>query len=239
MQIIKLNAIDSTNRYLADLVSKIPLKDYAAVMAKYQSAGQGQRGSNWQSEKGKNLIISILKKNIKTKVQNQFEINMRVSMAVLITLKTFGIPNLSLKWPNDILSENKKISGVLIQLLTKKQKINQAIIGIGINVNQTHFNNLLQATSMKSILGTAFDIEVLATELMAQLKHYFEVPNTDKLMSEYESVLFKKNKPSTFVNKKGVSFMGIILGVSKSGMLRVQSEKAIEEFDLKSIQMLY
>ena len=239
MQIIKLNAIDSTNRYLADLVSKIPLKDYAAVMAKYQSAGQGQRGSNWQSEKGKNLIISILKKNIEIKVQDQFEINMRVSMAILMALKTFEIPNLSVKWPNDILSDNKKISGVLIQLLTKKQKINQAIIGIGINVNQTHFNNLPQATSMKSILGTAFDIEVLATELMAQLKHYFEVPNTDKLMSEYESVLFKKNKPSTFVNKKGVSFMGIILGVSKSGMLRVQSEKAIEEFDLKSIQMLY
>ena len=62
MQIIKLDAIDSTNRYLADLVSKIPLKDYAVVVAQYQSAGQGQRGSNWQSEKGKNLIISILKK---------------------------------------------------------------------------------------------------------------------------------------------------------------------------------
>lgn len=239
MQIIKLDAIDSTNRYLADLVSKIPLKDYAVVVAQYQSAGQGQRGSNWQSEKGKNLIISILKKNIEIKVQDQFEINMRVSMAILMALKTFEIPNLSVKWPNDILSDNKKISGVLIQLLTKKQKINQAIIGIGINVNQTHFKNLPQATSIKSILGTAFDIEVLATELMAQLKHYFEVPNTDKLMSEYESVLFKKNKPSTFVNKKGVSFMGIILGVSKSGMLRVQSEKAIEEFDLKSIQMLY
>ena len=239
MQIIKLNAIDSTNRYLADYVSNIPLKDYAVVMAQYQSAGQGQRGSNWQSEKGKNLIISILKKNIKTKVQDQFEINMRISMAVLITLNTFGIPNLSVKWPNDILSDNKKISGVLIQLLTKKQKINQAIIGIGINVNQTHFNNLPQATSMKSILGTAFDIEVLATELMAQLKHYFEVPNTDKLMSEYESVLFKKNKPSTFVNIQGVSFVGTIQGVSKRGMLRVKSEKVIEEFDLKSIQMIY
>ena len=61
MQIIKLDAIDSTNRYLADLVSKIPLKDYAVVVAQYQSTGQGQRGSNWQSEKGKNLIISILK----------------------------------------------------------------------------------------------------------------------------------------------------------------------------------
>lgn len=239
MQIIKLNAIDSTNRYLADLVSKIPLKDYAVVMTQYQSAGQGQRGSNWQSEKGKNLIISILKKNIKTKVQNQFEINMRVSMAVLITLKTFGIPNLSVKWPNDILSDNKKISGVLIQLLTKKQKINQAIIGIGVNVNQTHFNNLPQASSMKSITGTFFDIEALTTELMAQLKHYFDVPNTDKLMSEYESVLFRKNMLSSFVTPQGVSFVGTIQGVSKSGMLRVKSEKAIKEFDLKSIQMLY
>ena len=208
-------------------------------MAQYQSAGQGQRGSNWQSKKGKNLIISILKKNIKTKVQYQFEINMRVSMAILITLKIFGISNLSVKWPNDILSDNKKISGVLIQLLTKKQRINQAIIGIGVNVNQTHFNNLPQASSMKSITGTAFDIEALTTELMAQLKHYFDVPNTDKLMSEYESVLFRKNKPSSFVNPQGMSFVGTIQGVSKSGMLRVKTEKAIEEFDLKSIQMLY
>ena len=239
MQIIKLNAIDSTNRYLADLVSKIPLKDYAVVMAQYQSAGQGQRGSNWQSEKGKNLIISILKKNIKTKVQDQFEINMRISMAVLITLNTFGVPNLSVKWPNDILSDNKKISGVLIQLIVKKEKIKQAIIGIGINVNQTHFNNLPQASSMKSITGTAFDIEGLTTELMAQLKHYFDVTNTDKLMAEYESVLFRKNKPSTFVNTQGVSFVGTIQGVSKRGMLRVKSEKVIEEFDLKSIQMIY
>jgi|TARA_B100001093_G_scaffold67291_1_gene57287 BirA family biotin operon repressor/biotin-[acetyl-CoA-carboxylase] ligase len=239
MQIIKLNAIDSTNRYLADYVSNIPLKDYAVVMAQYQSAGQGQRGSNWQSEKGKNLIISILKKNIKTKVQDQFEINMRISMAVLITLNTFGIPNLSVKWPNDILSDNKKISGVLIQLIVKKEIIKQAIIGIGINVNQTHFNNLPQASSMKSITGTAFDIEALTTELMTQLKHYFDVTNTDKLMTEYESVLFRKNKPSTFVNIQGVSFVGTIQGVSKRGMLRVKSEKVIEEFDLKSIQMIY
>ena len=239
MQIIKLNAIDSTNRYLADLVSKIPLKDYAVVMAQYQSAGQGQRGSNWQSEKGKNLIISILKNNIKTKVQDQFEINMRISMAVLITLNTFGVPNLSVKWPNDILSDNKKISGVLIQLIVKKEKIKQAIIGIGINVNQTHFNNLPQASSMKSITGKAFDIEALTMELMTQLKHYFDVTNTDKLMTEYDSVLFRKNKPSTFVNTQGVSFVGNIQGVTKRGMLRVKSEKVIEEFDLKSIQMIY
>lgn len=95
MQIIKLNAIDSTNRYLADLVSEISLEDFAAVMAKEQTNGQGQRGSKWQSEKGKNLIISILKKNIKSSVRCQFDVNRRVSLAVYKTLKAFEIPKLS------------------------------------------------------------------------------------------------------------------------------------------------
>ena len=132
MQIIKLNAIDSTNRYLADLVSEIWLEDFAAVMAKEQTNGLGQRGSKWQSEKGKNLIISILKKNIKTSVGSQFDINRRVSLAVYNTLKAFGIPKLSVKWPNDILSCSKKISGILVQLpLPKhinKKKIIDAIL---------------------------------------------------------------------------------------------------------------
>lgn len=239
MQIIKLNAIDSTNRYLADLVSKIPLKDYAVVMAQYQSAGQGQRGSNWQSKKGKNLIISILKKNIKTKVQDQFEINMRVSMAVLITLKTFGIPNLSVKWPNDILSCDKKISGILIQLLTKKQRIQHGIIGVGINVNQTHFKDLPRAASMKTIKAASFDLDTLAKELIKQLKFYFEISDRTFLNAEYEAVLFRMNKTSTFLNKSGQAFKGVIKGVSNSGKLKVQSDNITDEYDLKTIQFIY
>ena len=239
MQIIKLNAIDSTNRYLADLVSEISLDDFAAVIAKEQTNGQGQRGSKWQSEKGKNLIISILKKNIKSSVRYQFDINRRVSLAVYKTLKAFEIPKLSVKWPNDILSCDKKISGILIQLLTKKQRIQHVIIGVGINVNQTHFKDLPRAGSMKTIKAASFDLDTLAKELIKQLKFYFEISDKTFLNTEYEAVLFRMNKTSTFLNKSGQAFIGVIKGVSNSGKLKVQSDSITDKYDLKTIQFIY
>ena len=239
MQIIKLNAIDSTNRYLADLVSEISLEDFAAVVAKEQTNGQGQRGSKWQSEKGKNLIISILKKNIKSSVRCQFDVNRRVSLAVYKTLKAFEIPKLSVKWPNDILSCDKKISGILIQLLTKKQRIQNVIIGVGINVNQTNFKELPRAASMKTIKGVSFDLDALAKELIKQLKFYFEISDKTFLNTEYEAVLFRMNKTSTFLNKSGQAFIGVIKGVSNSGKLKVQSDSITDKYDLKTIQFIY
>ena len=239
MQIIKLNAIDSTNRYLADLVSEIWLEDFAAVMAKEQTNGLGQRGSKWQSEKGKNLIISILKKNIKTSVGSQFDINRRVSLAVYNTLKAFGIPKLSVKWPNDILSCSKKISGILIQLVIKNQRIQHGIIGVGINVNQIHFKNLPKAASMTTMKQEFFDLDALANELIKHLKFYFEISDKSALNAEYEAVLFGMNKASTFLNKSGQSFKGIIRGVSSSGKLKVQSENTIDEYDLKTIEIIF
>ena len=237
-KIIKLNAIPSTNDYLKKRYKSGKTFDGDLIWTKNQTSGRGQRNNKWISEPNKGLTFSIYKQ-FNDLLFNPFRLNAIICLAIINALEKLNIPELSIKWPNDILSENKKISGVLIQLLTKNQKINQAIIGIGVNVNQTHFNNLPQASSMKSITETAFDIEALTTELMAQLKHYFDVPNTDKLISEYESVLFRKNMPSSFVTPQGLSFVGTIQGVSKSGMLRVKSEKAIKEFDLKSIQILY
>ena len=239
MQIIKLNAIDSTNRYLANLISEISLEDFAVVMAKEQTNGKGQRGTKWQSEKGKNLIISILKKNIKTSVGCQFDINRRVSLAVYNTLKACKIPKLSIKWPNDILSCKKKISGILIQLIIKNQRVQHGIIGVGINVNQIYFKNLPKATSMKLIKQSSFDLDALANELIKQLKLHFEISDKLVLNTEYEAVLFGMNKASTFLNKSGQSFKGIIRGVTNSGKLKVQFENTIDEYDLKTIELLY
>ena len=114
MQIIKLNAIDSTNQYLHDLIGKISLEDFAVVTARYQTKGRGQRATTWQSEKDKNLIISVLKKEIDLNPQRQFLLNIVVSLALFKTLETLQIPKLSIKWPNDILSHDKKIAGILI-----------------------------------------------------------------------------------------------------------------------------
>ena len=129
MQLIKLDAIDSTNQYLSDLHSNVLLEDFAIVVADYQTDGRGQQGNRWYSEKGKNLIMSVLKKKIKINLDRQFNINMRVSLAVLSALRTYKIPDLSIKWPNDILSCNFKIAGILIQVIVQKNQIKSSIIG--------------------------------------------------------------------------------------------------------------
>lgn len=239
MQIIKLNAIDSTNRYLRDLVSEIPLEDFAVVVAKHQTHGRGQRTTTWQSEKDKNLIISVLKKDITINIEHQFLLSIAVSLALYKTLQAFQIPNLSIKWPNDILSHHSKIAGILIELVTKKNKIDHAIIGIGLNVNQIEFDQLPRASSLKRITGIHYDLDELLYKLLENLKHFLVNHDHAQLWNSYEQFLFRKDKPSTFLDTYGVSFAGIIKGVSKTGKLRVKTEDSIQEFDLKSIQLLY
>lgn len=239
MQIIKLNAIDSTNQYLHDLIGQISLEDFAVVTARYQTKGRGQRSTIWQSEKDKNLIISILKKEIDLNPQHQFLLNIVVSLAVFKTLQAFKIPKLSIKWPNDILSHDKKIGGILIELILKKNTIDKAIIGIGLNINQTKFKDLSSASSLQNITGIHYDLDELLHKLLDNFKYYFSIKNTAELWRTYESVLFRKDKPSTFVSLNGDLFSGIIKGVSQRGKLMVKTENFIEEFDLKSIKLLY
>ncbi len=239
MQIIKLNAIDSTNQYLHDLIGKISLEDFAVVTARYQTKGRGQRATTWQSEKDKNLIISVLKKEIDLNPQRQFLLNIVVSLALFKTLETLQIPKLSIKWPNDILSHDKKIAGILIELILKKNTIDKAIIGIGLNVNQTNFKELSSASSLQNITGIHYDLDELLHKLLENFKHYFSIKNTAELWTTYENLLFRKDKPSTFVGLSGDLFSGIIKGVSQRGKLMIKTENSIEEFDLKSIKLLY
>ena len=239
MQIIKFNSINSTNSYIENLINKIHLEDFSAVVADYQSNGFGQYGTKWSSERGKNLLISIFKKNIQTDIKNQFYINMRVSLAVFMTLKSLEIPELSIKWPNDILYRNNKISGILIKLVIKNKSIKHAIIGIGINVNQNNFENLPNAISICNIINDTYDLNDLRNILMKKLSFYFNVKDSFELKVAYERALFRKNKSSEFVSQGKRNFLGIIEGVSDSGKLCVKIDGLSEKFDAKSIKMLY
>jgi len=99
MQIIKLDATDSTNQYLKDLMlTDVPV-DFTVVVAKEQRKGRGQMGTVWQSENGKNLTFSVLKKIKNLDVNNQYELNICVSLAIIESLKAISVPNLSIKWP--------------------------------------------------------------------------------------------------------------------------------------------
>lgn len=243
MLIIKLNAIPSTNSYLRKLGSEKPLKDYTVVLTTNQTEGRGQRGTSWESEPGKNLALSVFKDVSGLALEQSFLISIVTSLAVLRGLKTLGVPKLKIKWPNDILSENKKICGILIENVIQQQQYKASIIGIGINVNQTSFPNLPQASSLKNITGRVFDFDELTNCILNELEKGFTLLENGKitdLKKDYENHLFRKNKPSTFKDANGNFFTGYIKNVSDSGALQVLLEDGIvRAFDLKALTLLY
>ena len=174
---------------------------------------------------------------------NTFFLSIVASLAVVKTLKGFNIPRLKIKWPNDILSENKKICGILIENVMSNNQLKGTIIGIGLNVNQKDFNNLPQASSLLLISGRVFNLDELLEGIIANLKHYFSFLKNgkhDSLLSKYENNLFRKNKPSTFKDENGELFTGLIKGISDSGCLKILLEDNIcKEFELKQVSLLY
>ena len=242
MNIIKLDAIDSTNSYLKKILSNKDVSDSTIVTAKFQTKGKGQLGANWESENSKNLIFSIYKKDLGIKVKDQFIISIIVSLALIKTLKKNNLPNLRIKWPNDIMSENKKICGILIENIVKEKHIKHAVIGIGLNVNQTIFDNLPNASSIKKITGNTHNKDEILKELANNINRSFEMiysSSSEIIFKKYEELLYRINKPSTFKNLKGENFTGFIKGVNKLGKLNVMlDDNKLESFDLKEISIL-
>ncbi|MCC1484665.1 biotin--[acetyl-CoA-carboxylase] ligase [Winogradskyella immobilis] len=243
MHIIKLNAIDSTNAYLKAIsVKKVP-KDFTVVVAEEQTKGRGQMGAHWQSETSKNLTLSLFKEVSFLKVEQQFYISKVVALAIIKTLEILNIPKLSIKWPNDILSANKKISGVLIENVIKNNKLQGSIVGIGLNINQKFFNNLPKASSLHLLTGVVYNKDEVMSLLLKQLEFYFrklESLSFKDISEEYESLMFRINKPSTFKALNETQFIGYIKGVSEEGKLQILLEdNIIKAFDLKEVSLEY
>ena len=243
MRIIKLNAIDSTNSFLRQMSMRERIEDFTVVVAEHQMKGKGQMGTTWSSQYGKNLTVSVFKDVSFLKTEQNFYLNIVVSLSVLKALKVFHIPKLKVKWPNDILSDKKKLSGILIENVIKQNQLQASVVGIGLNVNQTEFEDLPNASSMRVVLGRIFEKEEILQVILNHLKSYFQLLENgdyERLKVEYEKHLFRKDKPSTFKNAKGEVFSGIITGISDFGQLQVRIENEIVmEYDLKEITLLY
>lgn len=242
MKVIKLDAIDSTNEFLKGLSKKQELESFTVVSAERQTKGKGQMGALWSSEAGKNLVMSVLVKGFLSGIDQLFNLNIVFSLAVIEVLESINIPNLSVKWPNDIMSYNKKIGGILIENSIKSDGTIISIVGLGLNVNQIDFENLPKASSLALICSTTFDKEEILFKIVEKLDRNIQSwnQNSDSLWSEYINKLFKKGIPMPFSDINKNHFMGIIQGVSAIGKLQIMLENgSISEFDIKEIQLLY
>jgi BirA family biotin operon repressor/biotin-[acetyl-CoA-carboxylase] ligase len=153
-----------------------------------------------------------------------------------------NIPDLSIKWPNDIMSYNKKIGGILIENSIRSEETIVSIVGLGLNVNQTNFENLPKASSLALLCNTYFNKEELLLMIIENLKKKLVLWNqfSDRFWREYTDRLFRKGVPMAFSNQNDQNFMGIIEGVSAIGKLQILLEDdSVAEFDVKEIAMLY
>jgi len=236
--IININDVVSTNTYALSLKGKDVFKEGLVILAKHQKQGKGQRGNIWESEKGKNIIISIvIEPHIA--IDRQFEINKIITVAILDLLSELKIDG-KIKWPNDILIGNSKVAGVLIENVISKKIVTHSVIGIGLNVNQVQFNNYSpKATSLKIERSKEFLLNILIDKLLINIqKRVINYRLGLDINIEYLNSIFKKDIVSVFEIDSQM-FNGIIRGVTDRGLIIIETESKLKKFDVKEIKMIF
>lgn len=241
-QITYLKEVDSTNRYLHKLISNLNPKIWHAVIADYQTEGKGQIGRTWESKANKNLLFSFVIYPEFLAAKDQFVLSKYVSVAIKNLLDSLGISNVTIKWPNDIYINDRKVAGILIQNNLKGKNIQSCIIGIGLNINQINFSACLpNPTSIAKELKKEFDIGIITEQLISLLNLYYqklEELEFNYFKSKYIESLYRINERQLF-SDGSKDFHGKIIGVDEIGRLMVELESGfIKSYNFNEVKYI-
>lgn len=240
--LITLKEVNSTNTFLKDVLSKsTPFYEGTVILAEKQYAGRGQTGNTWESEAGKNLTFSILLNPTFLPLEQQFDLNKAISLALNDVLNKYTSGNAFIKWPNDSYIGNKKIAGLLIENIVNGNKIKHAIIGIGINVNQEEFpSDIKNVTSLKQALHQDYDLLNLLAELCSSLEaRYLQLKSgkSKEIDMEYLNKLYLRDEWAPF-KFDGQIQSGKIYGITANGQLIVDTMEGPRYFNNKEIEFI-
>ncbi len=228
---IRLNRVNSTNKYAADMIAKSKPIEGTVISASFQYEGRGQIGRFWESEAEKNITCSTILRPEFLEASDQFELNVAISLAVHDFISHFlGDKEVKIKWPNDIYVGDKKIAGILIQNSLMGKKVSSTIVGTGININQTIFSaDVPNPTSIAIEKNESQDLDVMFAWLFRFLaKRYLQLKSRKNgIMSEYLENLYRRDVWSVFINEVGESWEGKIVGVDKSGRLNIENKEGV------------
>ena len=180
-KIISLSVVDSTNNYTAKLHSAHEIDHGAVILAENQSNGRGQRGTEWQSEPGKNLTFSFLLTDFNLSVMDQFRLNQLTSLALINALSDKNV-EAKIKWPNDIYVGSDKIAGMLIENSVGSEGLKSSIVGVGLNINQSDFGKL-KATSIKLQKDSDQNIHEVLFSIIYHFNELFDLLDQPELLS--------------------------------------------------------
>jgi BirA family biotin operon repressor/biotin-[acetyl-CoA-carboxylase] ligase len=220
MSIIEFNSIDSTNNYAMQLIDADKAQPGLTITAQSQTGGKGQRGRSWTG-----LLMSVIT-NPTQAIRAQFAFNALVAVTIANVLQKSGISReLYIKWPNDIIINDKKAGGILIENVLRGSRWTHSVIGLGLNVKQEAFpEELPYATSLKIATGKDIDMTKLRDDLSREIFHCSTAQVApDVVMKEYNNRLYKRGRKQRFSNADG-SWEAAILGAHDDGTLEVQLE---------------
>jgi BirA family biotin operon repressor/biotin-[acetyl-CoA-carboxylase] ligase len=237
--LIYFEELTSTNSH-ASLMLKEGLSAQGCVIyTDYQTSGRGRAGNKWESERGKNLLISIILNPKIIPPEDQFFISMAISLGICDFAGNYLLGS-KIKWPNDIYVNDDKIAGILIENSILGGTIESTIAGIGININQIEFpSSVPNPVSLSMLTGREYDRKVCLEELLACLDGRYEMLMSGKLeqlKKEYLSRLYWLNEWH-FYRSEGKLFRGIVKGISAYGRLIIEDENVSPaEFDFKEVE---
>jgi len=234
--ILYTKSVGSTNDLILDFIDP-KSNGIFAVYTFDQTRGRGQYGNTWNMQQDKNIAYSFAIKAKQIKLRNSV-FNFYTANALRNFITEITKTNTKLKWPNDIILGNKKISGILIEKI-KVKNVEYYVAGMGINILQQDFDNINSAGSIKTQTGLNLDLHQFAKglhELICKIMSDF--PSEEKILTEYNEHLFRKDEISVF-EINSIRQNGIIRAVDIDGFLNVELESGMKRFFHKEITLLY
>ncbi len=229
-EIVHIDETDSTNQWMKHHLSDTDF----CVVADYQTAGRGCGSNTWESERGQNLLFSVLLHPLSVPASKQFHISMAVSVAISEALEQY-IGDVSIKWPNDIYWRNGKICGILIEQTLKGTAIRECIVGVGLNVNQRAFHSSApNPVSLWQISGQPTDRMLLLNDILQRLQRLM----AEDVRQRYLQRLYRRRGFHPYTDARG-AFMAEITGIEDDGHLLLRDDSGHERrYAFKEVQFV-
>jgi BirA family biotin operon repressor/biotin-[acetyl-CoA-carboxylase] ligase len=225
-----LDKINSTNNYAMEQVNNGGVTSGTAWFAMEQTAGKGQRGKQWISPPGENIMLTIALQPKDLPLSRQFMLSVTVALAAYDFFSKYAGEETCIKWSNDIYWRDRKAGGILIENVLRGNIWQYAIIGMGININQAQFpEDLPNPVSLRQITGKTWDAVTLAKDLCTFLQQRLQQLHPaqyESLLEEYKSKLFRFQEPALYL-QNGEYFQGIIRDVLPDGPLCLEKNGEI------------
>jgi len=233
--------VSSTNTVAAVLMNGEKPAEGTVITASFQEKGRGQTGNGWESEAGKNLLMSVILYPVTVRAEDQFVISQTVSLA-LYDLVRQEISDVKIKWPNDIYVKDDKIAGILIENSIMGNSIVSSVAGIGLNVNQKRWEgNAPNPISLTNITGKIYDIGKILDNLVRLLDERYtmvKAKETTGISADYQNALYRCGEWHRYADAEG-EFAGMIESAGAGGLLRVRRKNGtFRDYAFKEIDYI-